>query len=202
MRFKLLFLASALLTALVFSAPPPAFRNQLDVLQKYAKNIYPDSEDMQKKAVVTLRYLFRNREWNNAWYWHRIDDFLRTGGLKSASNRAEVTILDAAGHLQQYQVIEDVAYSRPSLDKIIKNNKKDVQKHNRLKDHEILAEPPWLGRYPDTHVQPEKKDLFRGIPRPLTQQDLEAELGDSWQRASRSNQDGRGKRITDLGFGK
>ncbi|SJX63076.1 uncharacterized protein SRS1_13902 [Sporisorium reilianum f. sp. reilianum] len=197
MRFKLLFLVLALLTALVFSLPPSNFRNQLHVFQTYARDIYPDDKVQQKKAVVTLRYLFRNPDWNKAWYWHRIDDFLRTGGLKSAS---KVAILAAIGHFEQPQVIEDVRYSKPSLDKIIKNNKENANKHNQLKDHEILNTPRSLGSVPKTTAPPHQTDMFKGIPRPFTQQELEM-YGLTRQRGSSSNTDARGKRISGADIG-
>lgn len=70
MTVKLIFFGLALLAAAMVRAPSPApeeIQSKLHVMQEFAKDVYPDNLGMQKKAVTTLNYIFRD-EWASRMY--------------------------------------------------------------------------------------------------------------------------------------
>ncbi|CBQ73238.1 conserved hypothetical Ustilaginaceae_specific protein [Sporisorium reilianum SRZ2] len=163
MRVKLVFFTCALLSAVLQSAamwlPPPLhgyipaealssrFESQWQALRVFAKDVYPQNERMQKDAVYTLNYLFRDARWDR----DHLDDFLRSGGLRyHGLDKDWVPVAEAAGHLKDGSALQPASDTQPTLKmhinryleaakKYHKEYNDDVWKGYRVSDKEILT---------------------------------------------------------------
>ncbi|TKY89295.1 hypothetical protein EX895_001826 [Sporisorium graminicola] len=207
MTVKLIFFGLALLAAAMVRAPSPApeeIQSKLHVMQEFAKDVYPDNLGMQKKAVMTLNYIFRD-EWASRMYrFSRINDFLRTGGLKTApQSRNSVSEAEAFNHLLRApEYHEQPRYSKPALDLIITNNLRQAKAVNNFHDAVILThqklhtDPRTLARL-NLDVPPGQTDVFNSLRRPKTLEELQS--GDTWPGAGSSSSRARHTRVTDPG---
>ncbi|SJX63073.1 uncharacterized protein SRS1_13898 [Sporisorium reilianum f. sp. reilianum] len=166
MRVKLVFFTCALLSAVLQSAaywlPPPLrgyipdeafssrFRNQWQALRDFAKDVYPQNERMQKDAVYTLNYLFRDARWNKRSHWNHLDNFLRSGGLKYHKlDEDQVSVEEVVDHLKAGNALQRASDTQTRLkmliDTYLKAAKKDHKEYNkvwegyRVSDNEILT---------------------------------------------------------------
>lgn len=62
--FTLSIFLISVVAVVVRAAPPTSFTNTVEVFRHFAKEVYPHDNEQQRKAVVTLRYLFGQ---DNRW---------------------------------------------------------------------------------------------------------------------------------------
>ncbi|KIS68863.1 uncharacterized protein UMAG_02851 [Mycosarcoma maydis] len=178
LNLLLFFFTLLSLAGLVESAPTTAFYSAKNVLQRFAKDMYPNEPAQQAKAVVTLRYLFRNDAWNEVAHWPYMDDYLRTGGFQQGySSVDQVLVQSALSHLQGGTVYTPLGAMRPSLDALIAKNFSKAKNVYGFDQHELLRETN-LGRKPPTSGA----GLFAGVPRALSLEDAESLVGNAWRR--------------------
>ncbi|KAF6767519.1 hypothetical protein PSEUBRA_005407 [Kalmanozyma brasiliensis GHG001] len=178
MKLPLLFLALLAISAV----QAVRFRSALHTIQLFTRDLYPSSPTQQKRATITLRYLFRRPAWSQREHWPYLDHFLRTGGLNSGFlTRDTVLVDDAILHLAPGSLLQHHVYLRPSVDRLI-------EMHYRKAKRGGWAER-WDRVTPDLGwVRNVGRGDFEGVPEPMTVEEAEEMVGEGWRRGVKDEQ--------------